>query len=131
MSFEDELWHCTLDQKIFYSDWHRQDPTLTFHAMLRILADVRHEQEVEDWKRHLDDEAYFNKEEERLLAEEAERFEEERLLAEEAEWLEEEQSMGEIIELPEPLAPLQEEPELVDEKEAEELFATLWRFLEE
>ena len=139
MSFEDQIWHCSLGEKVFYGDWHKRDPALTFLEMLRIMGEVRREHDEEEMKRYEADCAYYAEEEARLLAEEARRLAEA-----------EEEAMGSPIELPEPApeqdqelvhwASLEEEPELVeirraaaaarDKEEADELFAAIWRFLQ-
>lgn len=84
--FECDISGCSLNEKVYYTKWHQDDPTLTFLEMLRLQTEMREESEKEEWERHMADEAYYREEEERLLAEEAER------LAQEEEKEEEEES---------------------------------------
>jgi len=74
MSFEEQIWHCSLGEKVYYSQWHEREPTLSFRAMLRIMTQVREEHEKAEWERYQEDCAFYDEEEQRLLAEEAERF---------------------------------------------------------
>ena len=74
MSFEEQIWHCSLGEKVYYSQWHEQEPTLSFRAMLRIMTQVREEHEKAEWERYQEDCAFYDEEEQRLVAEEAERF---------------------------------------------------------
>jgi len=74
MSFEDQIYHCSLGEKVYYSQWHEQDPALSFRGMLRIMGEVQREHEEEEWKQYQEDCVYYDEEERRLIAEEAERF---------------------------------------------------------
>jgi len=85
MSFEDQIWHCSLGEKVYYSNWHTQEPTLSFREMLHIMAKVREEHEQAEWERYQEDCAYYDEEERRLSAEEAERFKAEEKAADEEE----------------------------------------------
>jgi hypothetical protein len=85
MSFEDQIWHCSLGEKVYYSNWHAQEPTLSFRDMLHIMTKVREEHEQAEWERYQEDCAYYDEEERRLSAEEAERFEAEEKAADEEE----------------------------------------------
>jgi hypothetical protein len=72
--FERELDLFSLGAKVYYSTWHKEDPTMTLSQMLQIVAKEREEAEREEWERHMADEAYYHEEEARLLKEEEERF---------------------------------------------------------
>lgn len=72
--FERQLDLFSIGARVYYSLWHKQDPTMTLAQMLQIVAQVREEAEREEWERHMADEAYYQEEEERLLKEEEERF---------------------------------------------------------
>lgn len=85
MSFEEQIEHCSLGEKVYYSNWRAQEPTLSFRGMLRIMAQVRDEHEQAEWERYQEDCAYYDEEERRLSAEEAERFEAEEKAADEEE----------------------------------------------
>jgi len=76
--FEREIADCSVDEQVYFSAWHREDPTITFTEMLQSCAEARREREEEEWKRYQEDQAFYAEEEARLLAEE-----EARLLAEE------------------------------------------------
>jgi hypothetical protein len=75
--FECDISGCSLNEKVYYTKWHQDDPSLSFLEMLRLQAEMREESEKEEWERHMADEAYYAEEEKRLLAAEAERLEQE------------------------------------------------------
>ena len=72
--FERELDIFSIGARVYYSTWHKEDPTMTLSQMLQIVAKEREEAEQEEWERHLADEAYYYEEEKRLLKEEEERL---------------------------------------------------------
>jgi len=72
--FECDISGCSLNEKVYYTKWHQDDPSLSFLEMLRLQTEMREESEKEEWERHMADEAYYAEEEERLLAAEAERL---------------------------------------------------------
>jgi len=75
--FEHDLSICSLNEKVYYSAWRREDPAKTLHDMLVIMTNVREELEAEDWKRHLEDEAYYHELDDAYEAREKKREEEE------------------------------------------------------
>jgi len=75
--FECDISGCSLNEKVYYTKWHQEDPLLPFIDMLRLQAELREESDKEEWERYMADEAYYQEQEERLLAAESERFEEE------------------------------------------------------
>ena len=72
--FERELDIFSIGARVYYSTWHKEDPTMTLSQMLQIVEQAREDAEREEWERHLADEAYYKEEEARLLKEEEERF---------------------------------------------------------
>jgi hypothetical protein len=129
MSFEDQIYHCSLGEKVFYSDWHKREPSLSFHDMLVLMAAERREHEKEEWERHLADEAYYAElnaqeaERERLFWEQEQTPEQEALATAEgmrfAEW----ESALEVQYQAPPFDPWEEEPELIAKREAREAVA--------
>lgn len=71
LEFEREIADCSVDEQVYFSAWHREDPTITFTEMLQSCAQARQEREEEAWKRYQEDLAFYAEEEARLLAEEA------------------------------------------------------------
>ena len=72
--FECDISGCSLNEKVYYTNWHLQEPQLPFIKMLQIMTQVREEAEREEMERYEEDMRYYAEEEERLLKEEEERL---------------------------------------------------------
>jgi hypothetical protein len=105
--FECDISGCSLNEKVYYTNWHQQDPLLPFIEMLRIMTQVREEAEREEAERYEEDLRYYA-EEERLLREEEERL------------LKEEPIQEEVIQEPLKIVCLTTIEESKEEKEEED-----------
>jgi hypothetical protein len=70
--FECDISGCSLNEKVYYTNWHLQEPQLPFIKMLQIMTQLREESDREEMERYEEDMRYYAEEEERLLKEEEE-----------------------------------------------------------